>query len=40
MKDLTQLLRAAEQGDPEAAEGLLPLVYSELHKLAVGKMAH
>jgi RNA polymerase sigma factor (TIGR02999 family) len=40
MKDLTQLLRAAEQGDPKAAEDLLPLVYSELHKLAVDKMAH
>jgi RNA polymerase sigma factor (TIGR02999 family) len=40
MTDLTQLLRAAEQGDPKAAGDLLPLVYSELHKLAVGKMAH
>ena len=40
MTGLTQLLRASEQGDPKAAEDLLPLVYSELHKLAVAKMAH
>ena len=40
MKDLTQLLKAAEQGDPKATGELLPLVYSELHKLAVARMAH
>ena len=40
MTDLTQMLRASEQGDPKAAEDLLPLVYNELHKLAVAKMAH
>jgi RNA polymerase sigma factor (TIGR02999 family) len=39
MKDLTQLLNAVEQGDPKAAEDLLPLVYDELRKLAVLKMA-
>ena len=30
---------AVQQGDPKAAEDLLPLVYNELHKLAVYKMA-
>ena len=34
MSDATQLLRAVQQGDPKAAEELLPLVYSELRKLA------
>src|SRR5262249_7040540 len=32
-------LSAIEQGDPHAAEQLLPLVYSELRKLAAHKMA-
>ena len=39
MSDATQLLRAAQQGDPKAAEELLPLVYAELRKLAAAKMA-
>jgi RNA polymerase sigma factor (TIGR02999 family) len=39
MKDLTQLLNAVEQGDPKAAEDLLPLVYNELRRLAAHKMA-
>ena len=34
MNDVTRLLSAIEQGDPEAAERLLPLVYDELRKLA------
>ena len=37
--DVTQLLNAAESGDPNAAEELLPLVYDELRKLAAAKMA-
>jgi RNA polymerase sigma factor (TIGR02999 family) len=37
--DVTQLLNAAESGDPGAAEELLPLVYDELRKLAAAKMA-
>jgi RNA polymerase sigma factor (TIGR02999 family) len=38
--DVTRILQAAEQGDPKAAEELLPLVYQELRKLAVHKMAN
>ena len=30
MTEVTQLLSAIEQGDPDAAEQLLPLVYAEL----------
>jgi RNA polymerase sigma factor (TIGR02999 family) len=36
---VTRLLNAVEQGDPTAAEGLWPLVYQELRKLAAAKMA-
>ena len=36
MSDVTQILNAIEQGDPHAAEQLLPLVYAELRKLAAG----
>jgi RNA polymerase sigma factor (TIGR02999 family) len=36
---LTQMLRAAGAGDARAAADLLPLVYSELHKLAEARMA-
>jgi RNA polymerase sigma factor (TIGR02999 family) len=39
MSDVTQILSAIEQGDPNAAEELLPLVYEELRKLAAQKMA-
>ena len=39
MTDVTQILNAIEQGDPSAAEQLLPLVYEELRKLAAQKMA-
>ncbi|MGA2257314.1 MAG: ECF-type sigma factor [Thermoguttaceae bacterium] len=39
MSDVTQILRAIEQGNPQAAEQLLPLVYDELRKLAAQKMA-
>ena len=38
--DVTRILEAAQQGDPHAAEQLLPLVYEELRKLALSKMAH
>ncbi|NQU25419.1 MAG: sigma-70 family RNA polymerase sigma factor [Candidatus Nealsonbacteria bacterium] len=38
MTDVTQILSAIEQGDPSAAEQLLPLVYDELRKLAAQKM--
>ncbi len=39
MADVTQILSAIEQGDPHAAEELLPLVYDELRKLAAQKLA-
>ena len=39
MTNVTQILCQIEDGDPSAAEKLLPLVYEELHKLAAGKMA-
>ncbi len=40
MTDVTRVLTAIEQGDPHAAEKLLPLVYEELRKLAAQKLAH
>jgi RNA polymerase sigma factor (TIGR02999 family) len=39
MNDVTQILSAIEQGDPRAAEQLLPLVYDELRKLAAQRLA-
>jgi RNA polymerase sigma factor (TIGR02999 family) len=39
MNDVTRVLSAIEQGDPHAAEQLLPLVYEELRKMAAQKMA-
>jgi RNA polymerase sigma factor (TIGR02999 family) len=39
MNDVTHILTAVEQGDPQAAEQLLPLVYDELRKLAAQKLA-
>src|SRR6516225_9580128 len=40
MSDVTQILTAIEQGDPHAADKLLPLVYEELRKLAAHRMAN
>jgi RNA polymerase sigma factor (TIGR02999 family) len=40
MSDVTRILQSIEQGDPNAAEQLLPLVYGELRKLAAARMAH
>ena len=40
MSDVTRILEAAQQGDPTAADQLLPLVYEELRRLAVHKMAN
>ncbi len=40
MSDVTRILSAIEQGDGQAAEKLLPLVYDELRKLAAAKLAH
>ena len=39
MHEVTRILSAIEQGDPQAAEQLLPLVYDELRRLAAEKMA-
>jgi RNA polymerase sigma factor (TIGR02999 family) len=39
MNEVTRILSALEQGDPRAADKLLPLVYEELRKLAAQKMA-
>lgn len=39
MTDVTHILNAIEQGDPQAAAQLVPLVYDELRKLAAQKLA-
>jgi len=39
MPEVTQLLNAVDEGNPKAAEALLPLVYEELRKLASAKMS-
>jgi RNA polymerase sigma factor (TIGR02999 family) len=39
MTDVTHILSAIEQGDPQAAEQLLPLVYDELRRLAAQRLA-
>ncbi len=39
MNEVTRILSAIEQGEPHAAEQLLPLVYEELRQLAVQKLA-
>ena len=39
MSEVTRILSAIEEGDPHAAEQLLPLVYAELRRLAAEKMA-
>jgi RNA polymerase sigma factor (TIGR02999 family) len=39
MSEVTQILHAIAEGDPEAASQLLPLVYDELRKLAAQKLA-
>jgi DNA-binding GntR family transcriptional regulator len=40
VSDVTHILAAIEQGDANAAEKLLPLVYEELRKLAAHRMAN
>src|SRR5215471_3937585 len=39
MSEVSRILSAIDQGDPSAAEQLLPLVYDELRKLAAQKLA-
>ncbi|HKB06117.1 MAG TPA: sigma-70 family RNA polymerase sigma factor [Gemmataceae bacterium] len=40
MADVTRILNAIDEGDPDAAERLLPLVYDELRRLASHRLAH
>jgi RNA polymerase sigma factor (TIGR02999 family) len=40
MSEVTRILSAIDQGDPLAAEQLLPLLYDELRRLAAEKIAH
>ena len=40
MGEVTRILEQVQQGDPKAAEELLPLVYEELRHLAAAKMTH
>jgi len=40
MSQVTQILHAIAQGDPAAADQLLPLVYDELRQLAAQKLGH
>jgi RNA polymerase sigma factor (TIGR02999 family) len=40
VSDVTQILERVEQGDPKAADELLPLVYDELRRLAAHRMAN
>jgi RNA polymerase sigma factor (TIGR02999 family) len=40
MGDVTEILSKIEDGDPSAAEDLLPLIYDELRALAAAKMAN
>ena len=39
VSEVTRILDRVQQGDPKAAEELLPLVYEELRKLAAARMA-
>src|SRR5262249_21345546 len=39
MSEATRLLNAIDDGDPHAAEQLLPLIYDELRRLAAQKLA-
>ena len=40
MNDVTRILSAIDQGDPQAAGELLPLIYEELRRLAAVRLAH
>ena len=40
MPEITQILSKIEQGDPQAAEQLLPLVYDDLRRLAARELSH
>lgn len=40
MQEITQILKAIDAGDAQAASQLLPVVYDELRRLAAQKLAH
>jgi RNA polymerase sigma factor (TIGR02999 family) len=40
LSEVTRILESIKQGDPKAADELLPLVYGELRKLAAARMAN
>ena len=40
VNDITVMLRAVQDSDPQGAEKLLPLVYEELRRVASNRMAH
>src|SRR5215831_2647001 len=40
MSEVTRILDQIQQGDPSAAEQLLPLVYDELRRLAAQRLSH
>lgn len=40
MSDVTRIFSAIERGDPKVAVEFLPLVYKELRRLAIHKMAN
>ena len=40
MNEVTRILRKIEEGNPQAAAQLLPLVYDELRRLAAGHMSN
>ena len=40
MSDVTRIIEAIQEGDPKAADELLPLVYEELRRLAASRMAN
>jgi RNA polymerase sigma factor (TIGR02999 family) len=40
MTEVTRILSAIDEGDAQAAEQLLPLVYDELRRLAAQKLSH
>jgi RNA polymerase sigma factor (TIGR02999 family) len=40
MNDITDILNAIEEGDPKAADRLLPILYEELRKIAAERLGH
>lgn len=40
MSDVARILHSIEHGDTKAAEELMPLVYTELRRLAAHRLAH